>query len=207
MDNNKSGLIGLELDGIRQTILNTPNISADNVRFIYNQLAGATIKHLTETGVNTSRLFSNRTNVYSAISSCDTLDEIRKLMGDFYQDILEYLNQDTGGNRELPEKILRYFEAHFREDTFFDDMAADLGISYSYMRKLVREATGKSVLDNINQLRVREAKYLLLSTEKTVAEIARETGYRNIQSLNRYFKKYEGFTPGEFRIAGASAKR
>jgi YesN/AraC family two-component response regulator len=83
-------------------------------------------------------------------------------------------------------------------------MAADLGISYSYMRRLVREATGRSVLDNINQLRVREAKYLLLSTEKSVAEIAREMGYRNIQSLNRYFKKYEGFTPGEFRIAGVS---
>jgi YesN/AraC family two-component response regulator len=168
-------------------------------------LAGATIKHLTEMGVNTSRLFSNRTNVYSAISSCDTLDEIRGLMGNFYQDILEYLNQDTGGDRELHGKILRYFEAHFREDTFFDDMAAELGISYSYMRKLVREATGKSILDNINQLRVREAKYLLLSTEKSVAEIARDLGYRNIQSLNRYFKKYEGFTPGEFRIAGAAA--
>jgi YesN/AraC family two-component response regulator len=155
-------------------------------------------------GVNTSRLFSNRIDVYSAISSCDTLDEIRGLMGDFYQDILEYLNQDTGGDRELSGKILRYLEAHFREDTFFDDMAAELGISYSYMRKLVREATGRSILDNINQLRVREAKCLLLSTEKGAAEIARELGYRNIQSLNRYFKKYEGFTPGEFRIAGAS---
>jgi AraC-like DNA-binding protein len=204
MDNNKPALIEAELDGIQETILNTVHISNDNVRFIYNQLAGATIKHLIEKGINTSRLFSNRVNVYSAISSCDTLDEIRKLMGDFYRDILEYLNRDTGEDRELSGKILRYLEAHLREDLFFDDMAADLGISYSYMRKLVREATGRSVLDNINQLRVREAKYLLLSTEKSVAEIARELGYRNIQSLNRYFKKYEGFTPGEFRIAGAS---
>ncbi|MDR0450953.1 MAG: AraC family transcriptional regulator [Treponema sp.] len=205
MDNNKPALVEAELDGIQQTILNSPAVSNDNVRFIYNQLAGVTIKHLTETGVNTARLFSNQADVYSAISSCDTLDEIRKIMGNFYQDILEYLNQDTEGNRELSGKILRYLEAHFREDAFFDDMAADLGISYSYMRKLVREATGKSVLDNINTLRVREAKYLLLSTEKSVAGIARELGYRNIQSLNRYFKKYEGFTPGEFRIAGASA--
>jgi AraC-like DNA-binding protein len=205
MDNNKPNLIEAELDGIQRMILNTPGISNDNVRFIYNQLAGATIKHLTETGVNTFRLFSNRADVYSAISSCDTLDEIRKILGDFYQDILEYLNQDTEGNQDLSGRILRYFEAHFREDIFFEDMAADLGISYSYLRRLVRAATGKSVLDNINMLRVREAKYLLLSTEKSAAGIARELGYRNIQSLNRYFKKYEGFTPGEFRIASASA--
>jgi AraC-like DNA-binding protein len=202
----KPNPIEAELDGIQRTILNTPGISNDNVRFIYNQLAGATIKHLTGMGVNTSRLFSNRVDVYSAISSCDTLDEIRKIMGNFYQDILEYLNQDAEGNREFSGKILRCFEAHFREDIFFDDMAAELGISYSYMRRLVREATGKSVLDNINLLRVREAKYLLLSTEKNVAEIAREVGYRNIQSLNRYFKKYEGFTPGEFRMAGVPAE-
>ncbi|MDR2101927.1 MAG: hypothetical protein LBP43_05100, partial [Treponema sp.] len=69
MDNNKPVLIEAELEGIRQTILSTPRISNDNVRFIYNQLAGATIKHLIEKGVNTSRLFSNRVNVYSAISS------------------------------------------------------------------------------------------------------------------------------------------
>jgi AraC-like DNA-binding protein len=205
MDNNKPALIEAELDGIQRAILNTPHISNDHVRFIYNQLAGATIRHLTEMGVNTSRLFSDRINVYSAISSCDTLDEIRGFMGNFYQETLDYLNRDTGGDRELSGKILRYLEDHFREDIFFSDMAADLGISYSYMRRLVREATGKSILDNINQLRVREAKYLLLSTEKSVAGIARELGYRNIQSLNRYFKKYEGFTPGEFRIAGAAA--
>jgi AraC-like DNA-binding protein len=207
LDKNKLPLIAAELDAIQQTILSTPNISNDHVRFIYNQLAGATIKHLTEMEINTSRLFSNRGNIYSAISSCDTLDEIRQVMAAFFQDILEYLNQDTKEDKELPATILRYFEAHFKEDTFFEDMAAELGISYSYMRRVVREATGKSVLDNINLLRIREAKDLLLGAGESLAEIAGKVGYRNTQSLNRYFKKYEGLSPTEFRIAGGGGRK
>ena len=206
LDNNKPELIEAELEAIQKKILCTSS-SNDNIRFIYNQLAGTAIKHLTEMNINTSRLFfSAQGNVYSAIASCETLEELRKLMSNFYQDILDYLNQDNGKDHELPGKILHYFEAHFKEDIFFDDMAADLGISYSYMRRMVRAATGKSVLDNLNQLRIKEAKYLLLSTEKNAAEIALEVGYRNIQSLNRYFKKYEGFTPGEYRLASGVGK-
>ncbi|MDR0563215.1 MAG: AraC family transcriptional regulator [Spirochaetaceae bacterium] len=193
--------IEAELDDLQRKIRDTPHISNDNIRFIYNQLVGATAKHLTETEGNLSRFFSHQNDIYAAISSCDTLDEISALMGGFYRDILEYLDQDTPESQDLPSKILRYFEAHFREETLFDDIATELGISYSYMRKVVRETTGKSILDNINLLRIKEAKYLLLNTEKNAAEIAQAVGYRNIQSLNRYFKKYEGLTFSEYRIA------
>jgi len=37
----------------------------------------------------------------------------------------------------------------------FEDIAAEVNISYSYMRKIVREKTGKSVNETVNFLRIR----------------------------------------------------
>jgi transcriptional regulator, AraC family len=39
-------------------------------------------------------------------------------------------------------------------------MAEEIGISYSYIRKIMKEVTGKSLSDLINSKRVEEAKIL-----------------------------------------------
>ena len=54
-------------------------------------------------------------------------------------------------------------------------MAKEIGISYSYMRKIVSETTGKSLIDYLNQLRIEKAKELLLDSELTISQIARRS--------------------------------
>ena len=44
-----------------------------------------------------------------------------------------------------------------------------------------------------------EAKKLLTTTGLSISAIAEKVGYHNVQSINRFFKKYEGITPGEMR--------
>ncbi|MNI93238.1 HTH-type transcriptional regulator YesS [compost metagenome] len=80
-------------------------------------------------------------------------------------------------------------------------MAKEIGISYSYMRRIVYELTGSSLIDYTNQLRIKKAKEILLDTNLTMAQIAAEVGYNNVQSFNRFFRKYEGMAPGSFRAS------
>jgi AraC-like DNA-binding protein len=84
-----------------------------------------------------------------------------------------------------------------------------LKIAENFPRKLlVLPAVLIEVVQNVLVKISHQLAYLLLSTEKNAAEIALAVGYRNIQSLNRYFKKYEGFTPSEYRLAsGAAGKK
>ena len=67
------------------------------------------------------------------------------------------------------------------------------------MRKIVKQETGKSLLDLINNARIEKAKVLLRETSMYIKEIAEDVGYNNVQSFTRFFKKYEGITPSEFR--------
>lgn len=194
-------LVCRELIRVKEQILMVEDISYDNVILIYQQLIGAMIKCLMEQGVNTSRVMGNGRVAYTSIASQDTIDEIEKYMLQFVESVreaIDHLHQEQPAD-QTHDKILHFLEEHYREDIDYEAAASELGISYSYMRKLVRENTGGSIVDFVNKLRIEEAKKLLTTTGLSISAIAEKVGYHNVQSINRFFKKYEGITPGEMR--------
>ncbi|AIQ60688.1 helix-turn-helix domain-containing protein [Paenibacillus borealis] len=189
-----------ELQCIRSQISSEDNISYDNIMFIYYQLMGATIKHLRENHISTGRMIMGRGNVYSILAAMDTLDELEEYLHGFFTEIVQSLDRSTSETNHA-ERIIQYLKKNFREEIVFEDMAKEIGISYSYMRKIVYEQTGNSMIDFVNQLRIEKAKELLLDTELSIKQIAAEVGYYNVQSFNRFFRKYEGMPPSSFKSA------
>lgn len=171
-------------------------ISIDNVNQIFNQLIGATVKYLIDANMNISDIVDY--NIYNKLSNQDTLDDIYELLCDFYMKIVEYINTEKN---DLPysERIFAYLKQNFKKEIDFDKMSREIGISYSYIRKIIKEKTGQSFQDYVNSLRLEEAKRLLRQTSQSTNKIALSVGFSNIQSFNRTFKKMEGITPGEFR--------
>ncbi len=189
-----------ELGVIEGLIRGASYVSYDNVLLIYNQIIGITLKFLVERNINTARIFGHCGNVYGIISRKETLEEINEALLEFFRTIRGYLSRnESDPHPDNLQRILSYIELNYRGDIDFETMADRLGISYSYMRKIIKEMTGKSLLDCINGKRIEAAKHLLLDTDGSLEAIARSTGYRNSQSLGRFFKKYEGITPSEFR--------
>lgn len=200
LETGKLDNIAEELANIREEILRVEYISYDNIMFIYNQMVGVTIKHIRENNISSARIFAGRGNIYSTIASIDTLDELEKYLLEFFGEIIQYLTRSKG-EVNYGEKIIEYIEGHFCEDIVFEDMAKEIGISYSYMRKIVYELTGKSLIDYINLLRIEKAKKMLLESDRTITQIALEIGYFNVRSLNRFFRKYEGVSPSCYKIS------
>ncbi len=189
-----------ELAIIRDEIHSVEYISYDNIMFIYNQLVGVTIKHLRENNISTSRIFAGQGNIYATIASIDTLDELDDYLRELFGEIIQFLARNLG-EVNYGERIIRYLEEHFCEDVVFEDMAKEIGISYSYMRKIVYDLTGKSLIDYINLLRIQKAKQLLWESNLNMTQIASEVGYYNVQSLNRFFRKYEGMPPSSYKAS------
>jgi len=193
-----------ELELIQSEIRSVEYISYDNILFIYNQLIGVTIKHLRENHPGTARLFAGRSNVYRAIASLDTLDELEEYLKEFFAEIIPYPAR-SAGEVNYGERIVRYLEEHFREEIVFEDMAKEIGISYSYMRKITYEVTGQSLIDYTNMLRIQKAKQMLLESNLSISQIASEVGYANVQSFNRFFRKYEGMPPSGYKALKSGA--
>ena len=62
-----------------------------------------------------------------------------------------------------------------------------------------RQYFGESVNDVMHRARVRKAKELLLTTDRSVQEIAEEVGYCSLATMYRAFSNIEGIAPGKLR--------
>lgn len=94
--------------------------------------------------------------------------------------------------------VKRYILEHYREDIDRNDVAAVAYITPNYLSKRFRSEMGMSLREYINQLRIEDAKRLLLSTNATISEVASEVGYDNISYFSTVFRKMCGMSPIEW---------
>ena len=96
----------------------------------------------------------------------------------------EYFDSDAPQREGLPS--VRYFA-----DRVF--------LSPNYFGDLIRKQTGVTASEYIQNKLIERAKEALLSSGKTMSEIAYSLGFQYPQHLSRMFKRVVGCTPQEFR--------
>ena len=99
---------------------------------------------------------------------------------------------------ELAGRVREYISQHYREGNL-TQMAADLGYERTYLSKFVRQATGSTFKQLVNQERMRRAALLLRGSTRPIYEIAEEVGLANLTSFYQRFRAYAGCTPQEYR--------
>lgn len=92
-----------------------------------------------------------------------------------------------------------YMEKHYAENITIDDVAGVANYSASYFSRLFHVQLGKPYTEYLGSIRLKNAQRLLLSTDKSVTEIALESGYQYPGNLTAAFKKRTGMTPQQYR--------
>ena len=98
----------------------------------------------------------------------------------------------------LVDAVRHYIRQHYREDLTRNELADVVHITPNYLSKRFHTETGMSLREYINQLRIEDAKRLLLSTNITISEIANEVGFDNISYFSTVFRKLCGVSPIEW---------
>ncbi|TCL54229.1 AraC family transcriptional regulator [Hydrogenispora ethanolica] len=187
------------LNDLIAEIKNRTDLSYDNIVLIFNQLLGNTVKYLVESHLNISDIFGDDYNIYQQLATKETLDDIHCWLIHIYSRIFAYRETPAADNKTHFAKMMEYIRQNYKKDIDINMLAEYVGLSYSYVRKIFHDETGENIVNFINNFRINEAKRLLQETDMNINEIALSLGYNNNQSFNRFFKKYEGITPGEFR--------
>lgn len=79
-------------------------------------------------------------------------------------------------------------------------IANELNLSANYLSDLLRKETGSTALRYIHDKVIDVAKTQIVSTDKTISEIAYLLGFQYSQHFTRLFKKEVGCTPNEYRL-------
>ena len=119
---------------------------------------------------------------------------------------LNAIQERTIRDRRFPKRIeelffdfLRLVPIHFTEHHDVGFYASQLCITPRYLSQIVREVSGRTVVDYINQMLLMETSYLLQQTSRPIADIAVRLHFSETASLTRFFTRMKGVNPREFR--------
>ncbi len=97
----------------------------------------------------------------------------------------------------------RFYESiiqHYAESHGVAFYAKMFDLTPKYFSAIIKKETGASAIKWISEYVTIQAKQLLdIHKEYTVLQVSREIGFSDQATFSRYFKKYTGMTPREYR--------
>ena len=97
------------------------------------------------------------------------------------------------------KEAMTYMQQNFSCKVSLEDVAQVVAISKSELCRCFRRVLKVSPMEYLIQFRLEEASRQLLSTDKSVTQIALETGFDSPSHLGRFFLKEFGCTPRQYR--------
>ncbi len=97
------------------------------------------------------------------------------------------------------ESAYSYMLDNYDKDIHLADVAGLVGMTEVAFSRFLKQRTGRSFIESLNDIRLGHASRMLVDTTHSVAEISMLCGFNNLSNFNRIFKKKKGCTPSEFR--------
>lgn len=99
--------------------------------------------------------------------------------------------------------VMQYMIENLDRDLTIDSLSRKAGYNEQYFIRLFKEKFGITPYQFIIGYRMKEARKLLKS-QLTISEIAEKTGYSDVKSFSRAFRKNNGISPSDFRKTPAT---
>lgn len=97
------------------------------------------------------------------------------------------------------EDTMMLIESNYVQNISLNDIASTVGVSRFHLNRIFKERTGYTPRKYLEEVRVKKAKELLLTTNFNSTEIGYQIGYQSISSFYNAFKRNTGLSPRRFR--------
>lgn len=95
--------------------------------------------------------------------------------------------------------ITRYLQNHLEEDISLSLLADEFHLNAQYISQLFKSEIGVGFLTYLTNIRMENARKLLVSTSLSIGEISSRCGYADYRVFTKVFKRNEGITPSQYR--------
>lgn len=135
----------------------------------------------------------------SSIFNTKSVNELKIVFLSFINDITYFNDKETNEN-EIIKNVIYYIKENFSKDINLQDVAEVSNISYHYLSKMFKNATGKGFNEFLNEVRVKRALQLLLNPELSIKEVSMSVGIPDPNYFSKVFKKISGVSPSEYKF-------
>lgn len=194
------GRMAQRLNELIIEIRNRPNVSDNAIKRTFIELAVSVLHVAANADVNTDRIIQG-VDIYQWILE----QQHTEILTEWFIKLCEELHEGMQKHVETTEKSIVQFACQFI-DEHIDQQELGLaaiseaaGLSTYYFSKLFKKEKGIGLSNYISVTRIDLAKRLLSTTELTLTDIARQSGFTSAPYFCQVFKKTIGITPGEYR--------
>ncbi len=118
--------------------------------------------------------------------------------------LLEYTKRvaDISSGREYSsfvKEVIRYIQENITKTLTTAKIAERFGLNRSHLCECFHKETGRTIGEFITDLRIKEAKRLLTTSDLSIAQISNLLGFSSQSHFSRVFKKETNHTPLELR--------
>lgn len=109
------------------------------------------------------------------------------------------VNQQYNRNQEIVKELVRTVVMNYHTERNVSFYADKMHLSPQHLSTTIKKITGKTLTDIISSFIINDAKAKLKSTEMTIQEIAYSLNFPDISFFGKYFKRYTGMSPKQYR--------
>ncbi|KRF06604.1 hypothetical protein ASG89_19330 [Paenibacillus sp. Soil766] len=109
------------------------------------------------------------------------------------------LPQRSGRSSTTAERMLAWIEAHYMEPFRLDELAAFVHLTPNHVSATFHQSIGSTITEYLTARRIRQACWLLRTTDMSVQDIGEGVGLANFSYFCQLFKKHVGYTPYKFK--------
>lgn len=188
------------------------NLDVINVRFNENLINSDLIRHITLkpnkliynfNENETCGILKSINDIKNEISNPDIFGNI-VLSGILSNLIISLLRLTSDENCQsvpmLIQRAVAYINTNFRDEISLSQLAERLSVSVNYLGTLFKKNLGMTFNDYINNVRLKYACRLLISSDLSVKETAYASGYNSTEYFAYVFKKKINVSPGNYRM-------
>jgi len=197
---NRQKVITLISEVIDNNLISRPGVSAEIVDNLFRSLLTTAIRTIYDMKLTPGMLFPDSEDLFNELQNRKTINEKREFLEAVFEQIIEGVNHRRNSKHDvIISKAIRYIGEHYAEALSLEIVAEQVRISSSYLGYLFRENTGTSFVDYVNSYRVERSKELLDNTDRSMAEIAEQSGFGSYNRYVKVFKALTGVTPSQYK--------
>jgi len=139
-------------------------------------------------------------------NSPHTSDIIRSLiyivlneLDDVHQTQNKLQSSEDDKNIHILSQFKKLLSEHFIEERLVSFYAEKMHLTPKYFSTVIKEASGKTAGEWINEMLLLEAKFRLKNKEQTIAQIAYSLNFSDPSHFGKFFRKHVGISPSVYR--------
>jgi Response regulator containing CheY-like receiver domain and AraC-type DNA-binding domain len=128
-----------------------------------------------------------------------------------FDELFDWINRETVAKyrkftdqKKVAEKkpirvAKQYIYDNYNKNLTLETVSEFTGFNPTYFSVFFKKETGKNFSEYLTELRMKNAKSYIVSTDMDIADIAAEVGYNDLKYFSKLFKKATGINPTEYR--------